>query len=108
MLCYTNLLERVIMARIEENGTGTELYIDGEFVASWTIICLNDRQKGVLSNMLPELLAWFRPGFHPWDTGMPEKVAAWLAEYETHGDPMQASEIIYGPTPRSAQLNDAA
>jgi len=49
--------------------------------------------------MLPDFLAWFRPGFHPWDTGMPEKVAAWLAEYEAHGDPMQASETIYGPDP---------
>jgi predicted metal-dependent hydrolase len=54
-------------------------------------------RKGILTGMLPEFLDWFRPGFHPWDTGMPEKVAAWLSEYEEHGDPMQASETIYGP-----------
>ncbi|ERP93440.1 metal-dependent hydrolase [Alcanivorax sp. P2S70] len=58
-------------------------------------------RKGILTGMLPDFLAWFRPGFHPWDTGMPEKVAAWLAEYETHGDPMRASETIYGPAPVS-------
>ena len=58
-------------------------------------------RKGILTAMLPDFLAWFRPGFHPWDTGMPEKVAAWLAEYETHGDPMRASETIYGPAPVS-------
>ena len=54
-------------------------------------------RKGILTGMLPEFLAWFRPGFHPWDTGMPEQVAAWLEEYEAHGDPMRASQIIYGP-----------
>ncbi|HCW88636.1 MAG TPA: metal-dependent hydrolase [Marinobacter sp.] len=53
-------------------------------------------RKGILTGMLPEFLAWFRPGFHPWDTGMPEKVAAWLSEYESHGDPLRASETIYG------------
>lgn len=56
-------------------------------------------RKGVLSGMLPEFLAWFRPGFHPWDTGMPEKVSAWLEEYGVHGDPMKASEVIYGSSP---------
>lgn len=53
-------------------------------------------RKGILTGMLPEFLAWFRPGFHPWETGMPEKVSAWLSEYESHGDPLRASESIYG------------
>ena len=53
-------------------------------------------RHGILTGMLPEFLAWFRPGFHPWDTGMPEKVAAWLAQYEQHGDPMKASAEVYG------------
>lgn len=51
---------------------------------------------GILTGMLPEFLAWFRPGFHPWETGMPEKVAAWLEEYGEHGDPMRASAAVYG------------
>ncbi|MBA3981821.1 MAG: metal-dependent hydrolase [Alcanivorax sp.] len=51
---------------------------------------------GILTGMLPEFLAWFRPGFHPWQTGMPEKVAAWLEEYGEHGDPMRASAAVYG------------
>ena len=51
---------------------------------------------GILTSMLPEFLAWFRPGFHPWETGMPEKVAAWLEEYGQHGDPMRASAAAYG------------
>lgn len=53
-------------------------------------------RKGILVRMMPEFLDWFRPGFHPWDTGMPEKVAAWLDEYGRHGDPMQASAAVYG------------
>ena len=56
-------------------------------------------RRGILSGMVPEFLAWFRPGFHPWDTGMPEKVAAWLEEYEKDGDPMSASNLIFGTPP---------
>ena len=58
-------------------------------------------RRGILTRMLPEFLAWFRPGFHPWDTGMPEKVAAWLEEYGDHGDPMRASAAVYGCSPIS-------
>jgi len=58
-------------------------------------------RRGILTRMLPEFLAWFRPGFHPWETGMPEKVAAWLEEYEGHGDPMRASAAVYGSSPMS-------
>lgn len=61
-------------------------------------------RRGILTRMLPEFLAWFRPGFHPWETGMPEKVAAWLGEYEDHGDPMRASAAVYG----SASMSEAA
>ncbi len=58
-------------------------------------------RRGILILMLPEFLAWFRPGFHPWNTGMPEKVAAWLKEYDDHGDPMRASASVYGSAPMS-------
>ena len=58
--------------------------------------------RGILTKMLPEFLAWYRPGFHPWETGMPEKVANWLKEYEEHGDPMKASEVVYGATALAA------
>jgi len=53
-------------------------------------------RRGVVTCMMPKFLAWFRPGFHPWETGMPEKVAAWLEEYGEHGDPMRASAAVYG------------
>lgn len=75
------------------------LRLDG--VASKPLTLLRGLNKiyganGILSGMLPEFLAWFRPGFHPWETGMPEKVAAWLEEYGKHGDPMNASAVVYG------------
>lgn len=65
-------------------------------------------RKGILTGMLPAFLAWFRPGFHPWDTGMPERVAAWLAEYDSHGDPMRASEHIYGALQQTSHVMEAA
>lgn len=52
--------------------------------------------NGMITRLLPRYLAWFRPGFHPWDTGIPEKVSAWLTEYEKNQDPMEASRVVFG------------
>lgn len=52
--------------------------------------------KGLLTRLVPRYLDWFRPGFHPMDSGMPEKVEAWLAEYQKHEDPMLASDAVFG------------
>jgi hypothetical protein len=51
--------------------------------------------RGFLTRMLPSYLAWFRPGFHPWDTGMPPQVAAWIAEYEKDQDPRRATDAVF-------------
>lgn len=51
---------------------------------------------GLLTRLVPRYLDWFRPGFHPMDSGMPEKVDAWLAEYQKHEDPMLASDVVFG------------
>lgn len=55
--------------------------------------------NGMLTRLLRPYLEWFRPGFHPWDSGIPEKVSAWLAEYERHADPMEASRAVFGEPP---------
>ena len=55
--------------------------------------------NGMLTRLLLPYLAWFRPDFHPWDSGMPEKVSAWLAEYERHADPLEASRRVFGDAP---------
>jgi len=52
--------------------------------------------NGLLTRLIPAYLAWFRPGFHPWDSGIPEKVSAWLDEYEKDEDPMRASHVVFG------------
>lgn len=52
--------------------------------------------RGMLTRLLPAYLAWFRPGFHPCDTGIPEKVQAWLVEYDRHQDPIEASHVVFG------------
>ncbi len=51
--------------------------------------------RGLITRLIPRYLDWFKPGFHPADTGIPEKVSAWLAEYDKHQDPMEASRIVF-------------
>ena len=53
-------------------------------------------RKGFLTRMLPTYLAWFKPGFHPWDTGIPKEVDLWLKEYNKQQDPLAASEAVLG------------
>lgn len=45
--------------------------------------------RGVLTSMVPDYLAWFRPGFHPWqieDSGLVRQVARELAEADPPPD----------------------
>lgn len=51
--------------------------------------------RGHLTRLLPSYLAWFKPGFHPWQSGMPPQVAAWIAEYERHQDPLRATRAVF-------------
>lgn len=51
--------------------------------------------RGFLTRMLPSYLAWFKPGFHPWDTGMPRAIADWIAAYERHQDPRRATDAVF-------------
>lgn len=52
--------------------------------------------RGLLTRLVPRYLDWFRPGFHPTDSGMPEKVEAWLTEYQRHEDPLLATFMVFG------------
>lgn len=52
-------------------------------------------RKGILTRMLPSYLAWFKPGFHPWDTGIPKQVDLWMKEYNEKQDPLAASESLF-------------
>lgn len=44
------------MARIEQSSDGKhiELFIDGDFVASWVHIELTDKQRGIVCSMIEQ------------------------------------------------------
>jgi uncharacterized protein len=50
--------------------------------------------RGYLTRLIPSYLAWFKPGFHPWQTPMAPQVAAWITEYEQHQDPVRATQAL--------------
>ncbi|MFZ5757058.1 MAG: metal-dependent hydrolase [Pseudomonadota bacterium] len=52
--------------------------------------------RGFLTKLVPRYLAWFKPGFHPFDTRLPPLAKAWMAEYEKHQDPKRAAAVAYG------------
>lgn len=59
--------------------------------------------RGYLTRLLPSYLAWFKPGFHPWQSGMPPQVAAWIGEYERDQDPLRATEAVFPKRAGSAR-----
>lgn len=52
-------------------------------------------RKGVFTKMLPSLLAYFKPGFHPSQQAIVHNYDAWLAAYEQSGDPLIAGEAFF-------------
>jgi predicted metal-dependent hydrolase len=51
------------------------------------------RPGGVLLPLLPHYLAYFRPGFHPWQTGSLRVYRRWREAYEKTGDVIYAGEF---------------
>ena len=45
--------------------------------------------------MIPSYFAFFRPGFHPWDTGVVPTYRVWLDTFNRTGDPLKAGEILW-------------
>lgn len=54
--------------------------------------------RGFLTRLVPRYLAWFKPGFHPFDTSLPPLAQAWMDEYERHQDPKRAAAVAYQET----------
>lgn len=48
------------MARLEtsDDGEQTEMFIDGNFVASWARIDLTDKQRGIVCNMIEQAVEY--------------------------------------------------
>lgn len=51
--------------------------------------------KGIFTRLAPRYLAWFKPGFHPYDTELPPIATTWMAEYEKHQDPKLAADVAF-------------
>ncbi|MEY4765561.1 MAG: hypothetical protein RI907_2234, partial [Pseudomonadota bacterium] len=53
---------------------------------------------GLMGPLLKPWLAWFKPGFHPWQSGLPRCYQPWLNTFErTGGNAIAASEVLYAP-----------
>ena len=50
---------------------------------------------GLYTRMIPSYLAFFKPGFHPWDAGVVPTYQVWLDTFNRTGDPLQAGEILW-------------
>jgi len=44
---------------------------------------------------MPGLLAYFKPGFHPWQTKTIHSYKTWLDTLEQTGSAMQAGQALY-------------
>lgn len=52
------------------------------------------KPNGVFSGLGKPYLAWFKPGFHPSQTGVPVRIAQWIELYDAGNDPMTNAEKI--------------
>lgn len=51
--------------------------------------------KGLYTKILPGLLTYFKPGFHPWQTKTVHSYPIWLSTYEETGSAMLAGQAMY-------------
>jgi predicted metal-dependent hydrolase len=49
---------------------------------------------GLYTRLIPKYLRYFKPGFHPWDTGVIKSYQVWVDTYNRTGDPIQAGEAL--------------
>lgn len=52
-------------------------------------------QLRIYSRLIPMLLSYFRPGFHPEDIPTVHNYKAWISEYEKTNDPVAAAQAMY-------------
>ncbi|MBI2733022.1 MAG: metal-dependent hydrolase, partial [Aquabacterium sp.] len=50
---------------------------------------------GLMGPLLRPYLAWYRPGFHPWDEAASPEFDTWLAVMRHGGDPVAASNALH-------------
>jgi uncharacterized protein len=52
-------------------------------------------RKGVFTKMLPSLLAYYKPSFHPNQQPIVHNYDAWVSAYDRSGDPLIAGEAFF-------------
>lgn len=52
-------------------------------------------KTGLFSRNTSKMLAYFKPGFHPWQQAVIHSYPVWIKSYETTGDPMAASHALF-------------
>jgi predicted metal-dependent hydrolase len=50
--------------------------------------------QGLLTPLIGAYLAWFKPGYHPWQTPMPAGFAGWSLQLQRTGDPVTAADAL--------------
>jgi uncharacterized protein len=51
--------------------------------------------NGLFSRSTLKLMAYFKPGFHPWQHKVIHSYPVWIKSYEESGDPMVAGDALY-------------
>ena len=54
---------------------------------------------GLMGPLLKPYLAWYRPGFHPWQSGALPSFDTWNQAMRQTGDPVAASNALYAHAP---------
>lgn len=52
-------------------------------------------RKGVYTRLLPKLLTYYKPGFHPWQDPTVHNYGVWLDSFNRTGNPVLAGEAMY-------------
>lgn len=50
---------------------------------------------GVMPRLLPHYLAYFKPGFHPWQAGQMQTYATWRRVFDDSGDAIAAANALH-------------
>lgn len=50
---------------------------------------------GLMGPLLRPYLAWYKPGFHPWDEVAPPEFQTWLSVMQQSGNPVAASDALH-------------
>ena len=77
-------------------GTMAMMHVDGELNAKELKKGANVMfgKKGMWRKTFPQIMKYYKPNFHPWDTGYPKRFKEWKRVYAETNDPLAAAEAV--------------